>query len=138
MKLTLLSIFFVLVLSIAATAQTAKPSPTPTPAPSPAATADISGKWSLAADAGGQTLSILVELKQTGADFSGTTTSDLGNGKIDSGKVTGKAFTAVLHADVQGQAIDFKMEGTLDGDKMSGSFSNAGFGSVPFSATRTK
>lgn len=135
MKLTFLSSLFVLVFSLAAFGQDAKPTPAPSPSPAPA---DISGKWSLAADAGGQTLSIAVELKQTGADFSGTTASDLGNGKIDGGKVSGKAFTAVLHAEIQGQVVDFKMEGTLDGDKMSGSFSNSNFGSVPFSATRSK
>ncbi|MEP6849228.1 MAG: S9 family peptidase [Acidobacteriota bacterium] len=97
----------------------------------------LSGKWTLIADAG-QQIQIAVEIMQGGSDFTGTTTSDIGNGKIDSGKISGKTFTATLHADVQGQAVDFKMEGTIDGDKMSGTFSNPGFGSVPFSATKDK
>jgi dipeptidyl aminopeptidase/acylaminoacyl peptidase len=99
---------------------------------------DITGKWTLLADAQGQQIQIAVELKQAAADFTGSTTSDLGNGKIDGGKVSGKAFTATLHADLQGQAVDFQMEGTIEGDKMTGSFSNPGFGSVPFTATRAK
>lgn len=106
--------------------------------PSAAPAGDLTGKWSLSVDAGGQVLEIAVELKQTASDFVGSTTSQLGNGTIDGGKVSGKAFTAILHADVQGQAVDFKMEGTLDGDKISGTFSNVGFGSLPFSATRVK
>ena len=103
-----------------------------------AAPADISGKWSMAADAGSQVVDIAVEIAQKGADFTGTSSSMLGNGKIDTGKVEGKKFSAIMHADVQGQAVDFKMEGTVDGDKMTGTLSNANFGSVPFTATRGK
>jgi hypothetical protein len=98
----------------------------------------MSGKWTLSADAQGQTITIAVEIKQTGDTFTGTTSSDLGAGTIDGGKVTGKAFTAVLHADIQGSPVDFRMEGTVDGDKFTGSFSNANFGSVPFTATKNK
>lgn len=105
---------------------------------SAAPSADVSGKWSLVADAGGQTIEILMELKQSGADFTGGTASQMGSGTIDSGKVSGKAFTGVLHADIQGQIVDFKIDGTVDGDKMTGTFTNAGFGSVPFSATKNK
>jgi len=105
---------------------------------SAAPSADLSGKWSVTADAGGQQLEIGVELKQTGADFTGATFAQIGNGTIDGGKVSGKTFSAVLHADVQGQPVDFKMEGTIDGDKITGTFSNAGFGSIPFSGERVK
>lgn len=97
---------------------------------------DVSGKWSLAADAGGQTINIAVELKQDGAAFAGSTTSPLGNGKIDSGKVSGMSFKAIMHADIQGQPVDFKMDGTIDGNKMTGTFSNPAFGQVPFTATK--
>ena len=99
---------------------------------------DLSGKWNLQADANGQVLTIAVDLKQTGDTFTGTTSSDLGNGTIDGGKVTDKAFTAILHAEIQGNVVDFKMDGTIDGDKLKGSFSNPQFGSIPFTATRNK
>lgn len=116
----------------------AKPAPTPTPAPTPAAS-DLSGKWNLLADAGGQVIDILVEIKQTGDTFTGTTSSAIGNGTIEGGKVTGKTFKAMLKADVQGQMVDFTMEGAVaDGPKMTGSFANAGFGTVPFSAAKEK
>ncbi|HYJ92500.1 MAG TPA: S9 family peptidase [Pyrinomonadaceae bacterium] len=105
---------------------------------SPAAGADISGKWSLVADAGGQQVELALEFKQTGSDFTGTSAGAVGAGTIDSGKVSGKNFSAIVHAEVQGQNVDFTMAGTIDGDKMTGTFSNPQFGSIPFSATRNK
>ena len=106
--------------------------------PTAAPAADLTGKWSMTADAGGQQIDIEVEFKQTGPDLSGATYAQIGSGTIDGGKVNGKSFTAVLHADVQGQTVDFRMEGTIDGDKITGTFSNPGFGSIPFSATKNK
>jgi dienelactone hydrolase len=105
---------------------------------SPWGSGELNGKWSLVADAGGQQISIDVEFKQNGSDFTGATFADIGNGTIDGGKINGKSFTALLHADVQGQAVDFRMEGTIDGDKITGTFSNPGYGSIPFSASRNK
>jgi dipeptidyl aminopeptidase/acylaminoacyl peptidase len=99
---------------------------------------NVTGKWALIADTGGQQLEVAVELTQTGSDLTGGTFSQIGNGKIDGGKVSGKNFTATLHADVNGQPVDFKMDGTVDGDKMTGTFSNPGFGSIPFTATKNK
>jgi hypothetical protein len=99
---------------------------------------DLTGKWTLLADAGGRILTIATDLKQTGNTFTGTTTSDLGNGTIDGGKVTEKAFAGTLHAEIQGTVVDLKMEGTIDGDKLKGSFSSPQFGTIPFTATRNK
>jgi dipeptidyl aminopeptidase/acylaminoacyl peptidase len=100
--------------------------------------ADLNGKWSLVADAGGQQVEIDVELKQTGSEFTGSTAAQIGSGTIERGKVNGKSFIAVLRADVQGQLVEFVMEGTIDGDKMSGTFNSAAFGLIPFAATRVK
>ncbi len=105
---------------------------------SAAPSADLTGGWTLVANASGQMIDIGVDLKQDGAVLTGTTTSQMGNGTIDGGKVSGKTFTATLHADIQGQSVDFVMTGTIDGDKMTGTFSNPAFGQVPFSAARSK
>ncbi|MEO6484878.1 MAG: S9 family peptidase [Pyrinomonadaceae bacterium] len=105
---------------------------------SAAPAANLTGKWTLAADTQGQILQIAVDLKQIGADFTGTTASQLGNGTIGGGKVSGKNFTAILMADVQGNTVEFKMEGTIDGDKITGSIVNPAFGSIPFTATKDK
>jgi len=107
----------------------------PTPVPGSAPT-DLSGKWTLLADAGGQTIQIMVEFKQDGAAFTGGTFSDIGNGTIDGGKISGNSLSAILHADVQGQSVDFAMAGVIDGNRMTGTFTNPGFGSIPFTATR--
>ena len=90
--------------------------------------ADISGKWTLVADAGGQLIDISVELKQSGSDFTGGALSHLGNGKIDNGKVNGNSISGVLRTDIQGQPVDFKMDRGIDGNKLTGTFSNAAFG----------
>jgi dipeptidyl aminopeptidase/acylaminoacyl peptidase len=100
--------------------------------------ADVSGKWAMVANANGQQIDISVELKQSGSTFTGTTWSQVGNGSIDGGKVSGKMISGILHADIQGQPVDFTMEGTVDGEKITGSFSNPAFGQIPFSAARSK
>jgi hypothetical protein len=98
----------------------------------------LTGKWSMVADVNGQQLQIDAEFTQSGSDFTGATYAQVGGGKVDGGKVSGKNFSAVLHADVQGTPVDFKMEGAVEGDKMTGTFSSPQFGSIPFSAVRNK
>jgi dipeptidyl aminopeptidase/acylaminoacyl peptidase len=105
---------------------------------SAAAAVDITGRWSMVADAGGQQVDIDVVFAQKGSDFTGDSSSQVGGGKIDGGKVSGKNFTATLHADVQGQQMDFAIAGVVDGDKMTGTLSNPSFGSLPFSAVKNK
>ena len=105
---------------------------------SAAPTADLSGKWSLVVDHGGQTMEIALALKQAGADVTGTTSAMFGNGTVDGGRVSGKSLIATLHADIQGQPMDFKIDGTVVGDKMTGTFTNPAFGVIPFTATRDK
>lgn len=97
---------------------------------------DLGGKWTVFADAGGQALQIAMDLKQNGAKFTGGTFAAIGDGTIEDGKVAGNSFTAVLKASIQGQIVEFQMEGKVDGNKMTGSFSGAGFGSIPFTATK--
>ncbi len=99
---------------------------------------NLSGKWLMVADAQGQQIEIMVEVLQTGAEFAGSTSSMIGNGTIQGGKVSGKNFKATMKADIQGQPVDFAMDGTVDGDKMTGTFSNPAMGSIPFRAVKNK
>jgi dipeptidyl aminopeptidase/acylaminoacyl peptidase len=96
---------------------------------------NLGGKWTLVADAGNQ-ITIAMELKQEGANFTGGTFATIGSGTIEGGKVSGNNFTAILKADIQGQIVELQMEGKIDGNKMSGTFSGGGFGSIPFTATK--
>jgi dipeptidyl aminopeptidase/acylaminoacyl peptidase len=108
------------------------------PSMNAAAAVDLSGKWDLVADANGQQLPITVEIKQQGSDFTGGTFASIGNGTIGKGKVSGNNFTATLMADIQGQPVEFAMEGKMEGDKITGTFTNPAFGQIPFTATRSK
>ena len=109
--------------------------------PAAAANADansLDGKWTMFADAGGQVVQLAVEIAQSGSTFAGSTISPLGGGTFVDGKINGASFTAVLKADVQGNSVDFAVSGTIIGDTMSGTLTNAGFGTIPFTATRDK
>ena len=100
--------------------------------------ADINGKWDMVATAGVQVIDILLDLKQTGADFNGTVSSILANGTVDSGKVSGNTFTGILNVNIQGQQMALEIEGKIDGDKMTGTISGPGIPVVPFTATKAK
>jgi dienelactone hydrolase len=97
---------------------------------------DITGKWALVVDAGGQVIDVSADLTQKGADFSGTTTSHLGAGVIEKGKVSGSEFTGVMKSEVQGQVMEIQMSGKAEAGKMSGTLNVPGFGLLPFTATK--
>ena len=99
--------------------------------------ANVAGIWNMSVDAGGQTISLAVTLTQTGADFSGTMSSSVSNGKFENGKVNGSTLTATINADIQGQPTSIQFEGKVEGEKMSGSLNVPGFGILPFSAVKS-
>jgi dipeptidyl aminopeptidase/acylaminoacyl peptidase len=105
---------------------------------SAAPSSNVGGKWTWLVDAPGQQVELAVDLKQEGSSFSGTSVSAIGNALIDSGKVTGKSIAAVLKAELQGTPTEFVVEGTVEGDKITGTISGGGFGSLPFTAARPK
>jgi hypothetical protein len=100
--------------------------------------AGLGGKWTWVVEAPGQQIELAVDLKEDGSNFSGTSSSMIGNAVIDSGKVIGKNFTAKLKADIQGQPTEFLIEGVMEGSTLTGTITGGGFGSLPFTATRSK
>jgi dienelactone hydrolase len=102
------------------------------------AEADVSGKWKMLADAGGQMIQIDLDLKQNEADFDGKMNSILGGGTVENGKVSGTNFTADAKLEVQGQAMVLKMEGKVEGEKMTGTLSGPGLSAITFTATKEK
>ena len=110
----------------------------PVAAAANADSSSLDGKWTMLADAGGQVVQLAVEIAQSGSTFAGSTISPLGGGTFVDGKINGGSFTAVLKADVQGNSVDFAVSGTISGDTMSGTLTNSGFGTIPFTATRDK
>jgi Prolyl oligopeptidase family len=104
----------------------------------PAAGVTVGGKWTWVVDAPGQSVDLSVELKQDGATFSGMSVSQIGNAAIDGGKISGKTITAILKAEIQGQPMEFAVEGTIDGDKITGTINGTPYGNLAFVGTRAK
>jgi dipeptidyl aminopeptidase/acylaminoacyl peptidase len=100
--------------------------------------ANVSGKWNMAADAGGQVIDIALDLKQDGANVSGTLSSMLGGGSINKGIVSGDNFTGTASVEVQGQIMSLQIEGKIIGDKMTGTMSGPGLPPISFTATKNK
>ncbi len=103
-----------------------------------AAGANVSGRWNMTVDAGGQIVQIDLDLKQEGADFAGTTSSALGNGLLEKGKVSGTIVKAIIKADVQGQQMEIQLDGKIEGEKMSGTLIVPGLGNMIFMAVKSK
>ncbi len=97
---------------------------------------DVSGKWTFTVDAGGQIVDLAVELKQTGADFTGTMSSMVGSGSFQNGKVAGSQVSGTLQADVQGNPTTIAVEGKVNATKMTGTLNVPGMGTFPFTAVR--
>jgi hypothetical protein len=103
-----------------------------------APTVNLGGKWTMTADAGGQTIPITLELKQDGAALNGSLSSPMGGGTLTEGKVSGKSLIGTFKVEVQGQPMELKMEGAIDGDKMTGTLSGPGLPPITFTATKEK
>lgn len=99
---------------------------------------EVSGKWSVVIDTGGQTVDLDLELEQKGAEFGGRMVSALGGGTLEKGRISGANVSGTIQADVQGQRMEIKLEGKVEGSKMTGTFLVPGFGSLPFTAVRAK
>ncbi len=99
---------------------------------------DVTGKWNLAATAGAMEIPIALEIKQNGGEFTGNMTSPHGNGTLANGKVSGKAVKGTITAQIMGQEMNLEMEGTVEGDTMTGSLSGAGLPPITFTAKKEK
>jgi dipeptidyl aminopeptidase/acylaminoacyl peptidase len=114
------------------------PATTPVAAAGSAAAVNITGKWNMSVDAGGQSVDLALDLKQDGANFTGTSSSMLGEGVFENGKIDGNKVTAIVKTDLQGQPVQIQLEGKIEGDQMSGTLNVPGFGALPFTATKAK
>jgi zinc protease len=105
---------------------------------SSSATANAGGTWNLTIEAQGQKLPVTLTLKQDGGKVSGSLDSMLGKGEIADAKVSGNKFTGTAKTQIQGQAVELNINGTIDGDKMKGVINTGmpGFPPLPFEGTR--
>ena len=85
--------------------------------------ASVAGRWNLNLSAMGQELKVSLILEQNGNEVSGKLETMFGNGDITYGRVKGNQLTATAVAEVQGQSAEFTINGTVEGDSVSGSLS---------------
>ena len=105
----------------------------------PVGTADnIAGKWSLALQVPGETVDVVLDLKQDGETVTGTLTSSHASGQIGKGTYKEKKLSATASVDLNGSPTDVQIEGTVDGEKISGSLTVPGMGSFPYTGGRSK
>lgn len=85
--------------------------------------ADVTGKWKLTIDFQGQKLPVSLTLDQSGEAVTGVLETMLGNGTISDGSITGSKLSASARAELQGQAVEFMINGRASGDTMTGTIS---------------
>lgn len=86
---------------------------------------DASGRWSLSLDFQGQSVPVTLTLTQSDSRVTGTIETALGNGEIKDGSVRGNRLSATASTEIQGQSVDFVINGSIDGDSMKGTLSTA-------------
>lgn len=91
---------------------------------------NVSGKWKIAIDAGGQIITATANLIQDGNNITGTITFQQGEIPISSGVMENGTFTIKTNA-----PFAFTMKGQANGTQMSGSFS-APQGDTTFTAVK--
>lgn len=99
---------------------------------------EVGGKWTLTVDAPGEAVEVVLDLKQDGENVTGTMASTHGGGTIAKGVYKDKKLTATVKADLQGSPTELGIEGTVDGDKISGTITAPGLGSFAYAGTRAK
>jgi hypothetical protein len=100
--------------------------------------ADLSGKWIITLDAGGQQILIETEIKQENGSLTGSLLSMFGGGSIKQGVIRGTLVSMNAIIEAQGQQVPLLIEGKLDGANMSGTISGGGMPTLPFTAARAK
>ena len=99
---------------------------------------EVAGKWTLTVAAPGESVEVLLDLKQDVEKVTGTMASSVGAGTVSKGTFKDKKLSASITADIQGSPTELGVEGTVDGDKISGTITAHGLGSFPYSGTRSK
>ena len=99
---------------------------------------DVSGRWTMLVDAGGQTIPVSLDLKQIGSDFTGSLSSDHAAGTVEKGIVSGNDISGILKAVIDGQPIDIQLVGKSDNGKLTGTLSGPGLPQMTFTATKNQ
>jgi imidazolonepropionase-like amidohydrolase len=99
---------------------------------------DVSGTWNLVVDSPQGQVDITATLRQAGTKITGSMTSMFGESNVTDGSISGNTIQFTTVVDIQGQMLEVKYEGTIQGNSMSGTVTVQGIGSMPFSGTRPR
>jgi zinc protease len=81
---------------------------------------DVAGKWNLLIDFQGQEMPVSLSIDKNDDAVTGVLETMLGEGKIDNVSVRGNLFSAVATAEFQGQPLELTINGSVEGESMSG------------------
>ena len=96
----------------------------------------VDGKWEIVINSPLGAQKAVLDMATDGNSLSGTQTAQQGSGPLENGKVDGNNLTwSAKITNPMPLTLDFT--GTVDGDKLSGSFKAGSFGSFPFTGNRT-
>jgi hypothetical protein len=120
MKLTVLALALLVSAPIAAQAQS-----------------DVTGDWLVTIDTPQGAQSVDLAMKQAGEELTGTITTPMGSAEFK-GKVQKNDISVSYNLDLQGNAIQITMTGTVKDDNIAGNLNFGGLGDVPWTAARKK
>lgn len=99
--------------------------------------ASVAGNWTLSLNFMGSEVAINMSLDQEGNSVSGKLTTMLGEGEISGGRVNGNKISATAITEIQGQSVEFIINGVTDADTMKGTISSSMIpDSLEFSGSR--
>lgn len=98
---------------------------------------DVTGQWMMTFETDQGSQSATMTFQQDGESLSGSLDSDQGGPfEFEGGTVSGDKLEWVVEIDAGGQFIEIAMEGTVNGDEMTGSADFGGYGGGDWTAKR--
>ncbi len=100
-----------------------------------AAQTDVTGEWAMTFGTDAGDLPATLTLEQDGETLTGVLVSDQGTIEFE-GTIMGNMLKWVVEVDANGQFLEISMEGTVEGDEMTGTADFGGYGGGAWSAKR--
>lgn len=100
------------------------------------ATVDVTGTWEMVVSTQMGEMTSTLTLKQEGEDVTGSFKSDMGEGEIKDGTISGNSISFTVTLSIMGQDRDLTYSGTVEGDSMEGTLDLGQMGSADWKATR--
>ena len=96
---------------------------------------DVTGEWTMTFSTDGGDLPATLTLAQDGETLTGVLVSDQGTIEFE-GTIMGNMLKWVVEVDAGGQFLEISMEGTVEGDEITGTADFGGYGGGAWTATR--